>query len=155
MISRLLLNKIPLWKGQKKRGVEYAPNIIEHMVKNIVKNKYPIKVNEISKSKLNDVKGFTGFNIKNHESPYCPWNPWSSMNCIRKMNDSDYKKGDMVLNIGGDHGIAIGTIPPMIKRYPNLTIIFSVTSLYLFRYDCINLTPSALLFIQGMFNLFA
>jgi len=117
MISRLLINKLPLWRGQKKIGTNLAPNILEHMVRNIVNNKYPIKTNHIEDLKLNDIRGY---NIKKHKTPYSTWN----INHIRNINNNDYKEGDMILNLGGDHGITIGTLPPMLERYPNLKVIW-------------------------------
>lgn len=109
--SRLLINRVPLWRGQQRKGVRYAPGIIESMAHEIVHNRYPIVSNFIQDTNLN------------HCSDY--------KNSIKSMNTNflnfymrEHQKGDLVLNLGGDHGIAMGTIPPMLVKHPNLKVIW-------------------------------
>ena len=31
-MSRIFVNKIPLWKGQTQKGVKYAPDMLEKLI---------------------------------------------------------------------------------------------------------------------------
>ena len=50
--SRLLINRIPLWRGQTRKGVRYAPAILESMTHEIVNNRYPIVSNFVKDALL-------------------------------------------------------------------------------------------------------
>lgn len=108
--SRLLINRIPLWRGQTRKGVRYAPAILESMTHEIVNNRYPI------------VSNFVKDGCLNHSNDYR--NSIKSINNNFLNNIPEHKSGDLVLNLGGDHGIAMGTIPPMLVKYPNLKVVW-------------------------------
>ena len=108
--KRLILNHIPLWKGQKKLGVKYAPALIDSLIRNIVQDKIPIKTNLIDESIINKNDNFSDIS-----------------KVIKKKLESsfrEYKSGDLIINIGGDHGISINSIPPMISKFNNLQVLW-------------------------------
>jgi len=43
---------------------------------------------------------------------------------LHDLNHEESKKGRFVLNLGGDHGLASGTITGMLRTYPNLRLIW-------------------------------
>ena len=108
--SRLLINRIPLWRGQTRKGVRYAPAILESMTHEIVNNRYPI------------ISNFVKDRCLNHSNDYK--NSIIGINNNFLNNIPEHKNGDLVLNLGGDHGISIGTIPPMLVKHPNLKVIW-------------------------------
>lgn len=108
--SRLLINRIPLWRGQTRKGVRYAPAILESMTHEIVNNRYPIISNFVKDGCLNNSSDYK--------------NSINSINYNFLNNIPEHKSGDLVLNLGGDHGIAMGTIPPMLVKYPNLKVVW-------------------------------
>ena len=109
-MKRLLLNNIPLWRGQTKYGVKYGSSLLNTITHERIQEHIPIKANFFRSSSLNEFNLLDNINLfKQYVSPVI---------------EEQYKKGDLVLNLGGDHAISIATIPPMLKKYPNLRVIW-------------------------------
>ena len=108
-MKRLLLNNLPLWRGQNKIGVKYGPCLLNTLTHNIVNNRYFIQNNFLKSKNLNNFDLSTNI-------PYLK-------NYITHLLENS-KRDDLILNLGGDHAISIATIPPMLKKYPNLKVIW-------------------------------
>jgi len=108
--SRLLINRFPLWRGQTRKGVQYGPAILESITREIVNTRYPMISNFINAKYLN--------NSNDHRSSTVGISDYFLKNL------SFREPGKLILNLGGDHGIAMGTIPPMLVKYPNLKVIW-------------------------------
>lgn len=116
-MSKLFINSLPLWKGQTNIGVSYAPQILNNLIKNVYNfnNKKTQRFNgilnkSISSSILNH----------NHEPEYIQNTIYNKC----KENIKNYKDGDFLINIGGDHAISMGTIPMMLDIYPDLKVVW-------------------------------
>jgi len=109
---KLFINLLPLWKGQKKQGVRYAPAILNSLAQEIANKKYSILTNYFSDSYINDTS-----NDKFIEH-------MASMTSKLERDMASYRSGDMVLNIGGDHAVAMISIQKMYQIYPNLRVIW-------------------------------
>lgn len=109
-MSRLLLNRIPLWKGQTQKGVKIAPTILEKLIRKIHSEKNP--QSQLISSRISDRCINTTSNIQ--KTIYD-----DGINLLNY-----YQDGDMIINLGGDHGISMGTVPVMVFRYPDLKVVW-------------------------------
>ena len=109
-MSKLLINKLPLWKGQTQRGVKMAPAMLEKIITKMYFNKY--STGKIISAGIPDKYINTTDNIQN--TIY-----YDGINLMRQ-----YKKGDFLINLGGDHAISMGTVPLMVFKYPSLKVIW-------------------------------
>lgn len=95
----LRVNLLPYYLGQNNHGTKYGLTIISNIIRKQNKN-----------TKINNLPDI---------------NKYDNIHTLQKyiMNNlkTDAKK---VVNIGGDHTISIGTIPPMIEKYPNLKVLW-------------------------------
>ena len=110
LMKRLLLNNIPLWRGQRKLGVKYGSSLLNTITHERIQGRIPIQANFFRSSILNKFE--LTDNIHLFKKYVCP------------VIEEQYKKGDLVLNLGGDHAISIATIPPMLNKYPNLRVVW-------------------------------
>ena len=109
--TKIIINHIPLWKGQKLKGVKYAPPIIDVMIRNLL-NKQDIDI----ESNLID------FKVLN--KPYNYQEISTIINDHLNKTYVNHKSGELIINLGGDHGISVGSIPPMVKKYPELRVLW-------------------------------
>ena len=110
LMKRLLLNNIPLWRGQRKLGVKYGSSLLNTITHERIQGRIPIQANFFRSSVLNEFELADNIHLfKKYVSPVI---------------EDQYKKGDLVLNLGGDHAISIATIPPMLNKYPNLRVVW-------------------------------
>jgi len=117
MPKTIYVNLLPLWKGQKKQGVRYAPSILNSMVNEASNSDKRLVTCFYKDDDLNKVSGG-----ENEEAAYL-----DHMNKLtRKLsqNLTDYKSGDTVLNFGGDHSVSMATIQKMYHIYPDLRVIW-------------------------------
>lgn len=93
------INLLPYHLGQFKYGTKFSPCLIANIIQKLHKN---LKINNL-------------YNINNY-------------NTIRSLQKYIIKnlntEANKIVNIGGDHTISIGTIPPMIKKFPNLKVLW-------------------------------
>ncbi len=106
-MSKILLNRLPLWKGQTHRGVRKAPVIMEKIIRSHVDDIDIVVSGGISENIINWFD-----NIQ--ETIY-----HNSLNLMRCYEDKD-----LIINLGGDHAIAMGTIPPMVLKYPTIKVVW-------------------------------
>lgn len=109
-ISGLLINRLPLWKGQPHKGVKHAPAILESLIREISESKYGMESRFVDGDYLN--RGGAS------QTQRVISDSVDSLLCIRG------KGSRLLVNLGGDHAISMGTIPPMIRRYPSLKVIW-------------------------------
>ena len=54
-------------------------------------------------------------------------NPQIISNMIQNNLENIFKNhnpGELIINLGGDHGISVGSIPPMIRKYPDVKVLW-------------------------------
>lgn len=108
--NKIILNHIPLWRGQKLMGVRYGPSIIDSMIRNLFNNDVVIDSHLIDEKILNKTN-----------------NPQIISNMIQNNLENifkNHKQGELIINLGGDHGISVGSIPPMVRKYPDLKVLW-------------------------------
>ena len=113
--NTIFLNLLPVWKGQKKQGVRYAPALLNSMA------------NEASDSGQNLVTHYYKDEIVNEVGEITEDSYTSHMNRLCRTiseNLSELKTGDTVLNFGGDHSVAMATVQKMYHIHPDLRVIW-------------------------------
>ncbi len=105
----VLLNKIPFWRGQKKLGVDFGSMILSRYVVNMFKNNKNYNLIERFIGSIHNTDNFYNYQYINDYIN----------NDMKTMTDK-YK----IINIGGDHSISMGTVPPMLELYPDLRVIW-------------------------------
>ena len=116
----IYVNLLPLWKGQTKQGVRYAPPILNSMVNEVSNSDKRLVTCFYKDEDLNKVTA--NASDKQGEAEYL-----AHMNKLTKklsQNLADYRSGDTVLNFGGDHSISMATIQKMYHIYPDLRVIW-------------------------------
>lgn len=111
----IFVNLLPVWKGQKKQGVRYAPALLNSMA------------NEASDSGQNIVTHYYKDEIVNEVGEITEDSYTSHMNRLYRMiseNLLQLKTGDTVLNFGGDHSISMATVQKMYHIHPDLRVIW-------------------------------
>lgn len=95
----LRVNLLPYYLGQIKHGVKFSP----HLITNILQKKHKnLKINNLSNiNKYDSIHLLQDYIIKNIKT-----------------------NASKVVNIGGDHTVSIGTVPPMIKKFPKLKVLW-------------------------------
>eukprot|EP00116_Pleurobrachia_bachei_P006782 sb/3467044/ len=105
----LSVNLLPLWRGQGKQGVRYAPGILLSKLRELSPS--ISNTNYITDSDLNKSRTTNEF--------------VSALGDLSSEVDTGKDgEGGLVVNLGGDHAIPIMTIPVMLKRHPNLRVIW-------------------------------
>lgn len=104
-MRKLLLNRAPYHRGQSKIGVSKGHALITHMIEICHQNVF-----DRSMTTINDI--FDPEELKKY--------------ITEETNKtlSHYKDGDLLINIGGDHSISMGTIPPILQLYPETKILW-------------------------------
>tara|TARA_B100001093_G_C26665281_1_gene943705 strand:- start:265 stop:1035 length:771 start_codon:yes stop_codon:yes gene_type:complete len=95
----VLVNLLPYYLGQIKHGTKFSPYLITNILQKKHKN---LKINNLP-------------NINNYDNIH------SLQKYIMKNIRTNASK---VINIGGDHAVSIGTVPPMIKKFPKLKVLW-------------------------------
>jgi len=109
-MSKLLINKIPLWKGQTQKGVRYTPDILEKLIHDINFNKQTY--DEIISGEISD--NFVNTSEDIQKNIY-----YHGRSLTMK-----YNQGDFLINLGGDHAISMGTVPLMVLLYPDIKVVW-------------------------------
>lgn len=95
----VLVNLLPYYLGQVKHGTKCAPCLITNILQKKHKN---LKINNL-------------YNINNYDN----------IHTLQKYIMKNLKtNASKVVNIGGDHTVSIGTVPPMIKKFPKLKVLW-------------------------------
>jgi arginase len=108
--NKLIINHIPLWRGQTLKGVKYGAPLIDVIIRNIIGNKIEIESNYIDEKILNKTDNYKVISniIQDYIHP--------------KINN--IQSGELIINLGGDHGISVGTIPPILNKFPDLKVLW-------------------------------
>lgn len=105
-MRKLILNRIPYHRGQRKLGVSQAHHLITYMIHRARSKK--VGAWEFIMNHVND----DIYEVKKHITA-------QTATALLQ-----YKKGDLLINIGGDHTIAMGTIPPIMRLYPETKVLW-------------------------------
>jgi arginase len=115
--------------GQKETGVDLTPQLFREggLIRCIEELGWTVTDHgDLKKEQFLD-------EIKVEQQKECEYKYDSVVNCASlgvlngKLSDLTHKcsqKGDFVLTLGGDHGIATGSISGMLRTYPNLKVIW-------------------------------
>ena len=110
------MNVLPIWTGQRKQGVRYGPAIMSSIAQEVSDGNSNLVTNHFKDNVINNVDG------RGSEEAYT-----SHMNELsREISSSltELKPGDTVLNLGGDHSVAMATVQTMYNLYPDLRVVW-------------------------------
>ena len=100
-MNSIRLNLLPYCRGQLKKGPKLSPQLILP---------YISKYKEQKNININYMKDI---------------NKYSNILDLQKYIINNIKTdSNKIINIGGDHSISVGTIPPMIKKYNNMKVLW-------------------------------
>lgn len=115
-MSRILINKLPVWKGQSHPDVKFGPDIMESIIRaSNLKNNLNFKTNKNIISTNTTESTLNTIDNKSLQSYI-----YTNGKYILDL----YRNDDLLINLGGDHSIAMGTILFMLTKYPTLKVIW-------------------------------
>lgn len=128
--NKLSVLGVSVKEGQKLTGVEQAPKDMRDggLIKCLAELGWDIKdLGDLTKDKLQaDIDALTADNSQTFK-----YNHLQNIEVIgavnkklAEINHEESKNNRFVLNLGGDHGLASGTITGMLRTYPDLKLIW-------------------------------